>query len=39
MNCVIQALPCKKCIQQPSKYAPITVYEHLEQRKKAATHN
>ncbi|CAF4066709.1 unnamed protein product [Rotaria sp. Silwood1] len=35
LNCVIQTLPCKKCIEQPSKYAPITGYEHSEQKKAA----
>ncbi|CAF4475796.1 unnamed protein product [Rotaria sp. Silwood2] len=39
MNCVIQTLPCKKCIEQPSKYTPITPYKHLEQRTMGATRN
>ncbi|CAF3701199.1 unnamed protein product [Rotaria sp. Silwood1] len=39
MNSVIQTLPCKKCMQQPSKYTPVTGYEHLEQRKAAIIRN
>ncbi|CAF4711313.1 unnamed protein product [Rotaria sp. Silwood1] len=37
MNSVIQTLPCKKCIQQQSKYVPITGHEHSEQRRIAST--
>ncbi|CAF0885622.1 unnamed protein product [Rotaria sordida] len=39
LNSVIQTLPCEKCIQQQSKYAPITGHEHSEQRRKGATRN
>ncbi|CAF1506833.1 unnamed protein product, partial [Rotaria sordida] len=38
-NCVIQTFPCKKCLQQQSKYAPITAYEHAERRTTAASRN
>ncbi|CAF0834535.1 unnamed protein product [Rotaria sordida] len=39
MNSFIQTLPCKKCRQQQSKYAPITGHEHLKQKSIAATRN
>jgi isopenicillin N synthase-like dioxygenase len=39
LNCVIQTLPCEKCIQEQSKYAPITGREHLKQRATVTTRN
>ncbi|CAF1570027.1 unnamed protein product, partial [Didymodactylos carnosus] len=39
MNSVIDTLPCEKCTLEPSKYPPITVYEHMEKRNAAAARN
>ena len=35
-NSVIQTLPCEKCVDRPSKYPPVTGFEHKEKRKVAA---
>ncbi|CAF0964716.1 unnamed protein product [Adineta steineri] len=39
LNTLIETLPCKKCTLTKSKYAPITVQEHLKQKEMATLHH
>ena len=37
VNSMIETLPCEKCMEKPSRYPPITVDEHFQNRQAAAT--